>query len=401
MITYTDISAAADRIREHIIRTPLIFSPTFSSMCGVPVYLKLETMQRGGSFKIRGAMNKVLLHRKDIESEGVVTASMGNHAQGVALAAQAAGVSSTVVMPESAPLSKQEATRHYGANVIVRGKNLEDSLTYARELEHQGALFIHPFDDPEVIAGQGTIALEVQADLPKADLIIVPVGGGGLISGIAIAARHLFPSMQIIGVQAAACPAMYRAYYTGNIEKITPNYSIADGIMVKQPGNITLSIVRQFVDSMILVQEEHIAEAMRLLLERKKVISEGAGATPLAALLTGEIPVSDRKAIVLIVSGGNVDSPLLERILRQGLLEKERIMRISVCIEDVPGSLAHLLDVIAQMGGNILDIHQVRGGRNLSLFTSRVDLEIETRGSDHIDEIGNTLEKEGYPIRIR
>jgi threonine dehydratase len=401
MITLADVTAAADRIRKHIIRTPLIYSPTFSSLCGVPVYLKLETMQRAGSFKVRGAMNKVLIHRSEIGPEGVVAASVGNHAQGVALAAQAAGVSATVVMPEGAPLSKQEATRHYGATVIVHGKNLQESLEYAREIEGKGALFIHPYDDPEVIAGQGTIALEVHEDLPQTDMFIVPVGGGGLISGIAIAARQLFPSLQIIGVQAAACPAMYRAFYTGKIEEITPDYSIADGIVVKQPGDITLSCVRKYVDAMILVQEDQIAEAMRLLLERKKVIAEGAGATPLAALLTGDLPVADRNAIVLIISGGNIDSPLLERILRQGFLEKGRIMRISVCIDDVPGSLALLLEVIALKGGNILDIHQVRGGRNLPLFTSRVDLEIESRGNDHIREIRNALEEKGYVLRVR
>jgi threonine dehydratase len=304
-------------------------------------------------------------------------------------------------MPEGAPLSKQEAARHYGARVIIQGKNLEDCLRHARELECRGALFIHPYDDPEVIAGQGTIALEVHEDLPDAGLIIVPVGGGGLISGIAIAARQLFPSIQIIGVQAAACPALYRAYYTGKMEEITPDYSIADGIVVKQPGDLTLSLVRQYVDGMILVQEYQIAEAVRLLMERKKVIAEGAGATPLAALLTGNLPVGDRKSLVLVISGGNIDSPLLERILRQGLLDKGRIMRISVCIDDVPGSLARLLTVIAEAGGNILDIHQVRGGRNLALFTSRVDLEIESRGSDHIRDIRGTLEKKGYTLRVR
>jgi threonine dehydratase len=401
MITLADVSAAADRIREHIIRTPLIYSPTFSTFCHVPVYLKLETLQRAGSFKVRGAMNKVLIHREEIGPEGVVAASVGNHAQGVALAAQTAGVPATIVMPEGAPLGKQEATRHYGARVIVQGKNLQESLRYARELEAQGALFIHPYDDPEVIAGQGTIALEVHEDLPEADLIIAPVGGGGLISGIAIAARALYPSLQIIGVQAAACPSMYQAFYTGKVEEVHPDYSIADGIVVKRPGDITLSCVRQYVDSMILVQEDQIAAAVRLLLERKKVIAEGAGATPLAALLTGNIPVADRNAIVLVISGGNIDSTLLERILRQGLLEKGRIMRLSVCIDDVTGSLAQLLGVIAQAGGNILDIHQVQGGLNLPLFTSRVDLEIETRGEDHVCEIRNTLEEKGYPLRVR
>ncbi|MDD1673658.1 MAG: threonine ammonia-lyase [Methanomicrobiales archaeon] len=401
MVTLADIEEASDRIRNHIIRTPLIYSPTFSSMCEAPVYLKLETLQRAGSFKIRGAMNKVLCHRAEIGPEGVVTASGGNHAQGVAVAAQTAGVSATIVMPESAPLSKQEATRHYGAEVIIHGKNLQESLEYAQHLEKRGALFIHPYDDPEVIAGQGSISLEIYKDLPETDHIIVPVGGGGLISGIAIAAKELFEQVQIIGVQAAACPSMYRAYYSGRVEEISSEISIADGIAVKTPGEITLSYVHRFVDNMLLVTEDQIAEAMRLLLERKKVIAEGAGATPLAALLTGTIPLKKENTIVLIISGGNVDNTLLERVIRQGLLEKERIMRISVCIEDMPGSLAKLLGVIARCRGNILDIDHVRGGRNLPLFTTRVDLEIETRGTDHIEQINNALEKEGYHSRVR
>jgi threonine dehydratase len=274
-------------------------------------------------------------------------------------------------------------------------------LEYAKELEQDGALFIHPYDDPEVIAGQGTIGLEIYQDLPEMDLIIAPVGGGGLLSGIAIAVKELSGSVQIIGVQAAACPAMYHAYYTGKRDTVTPESSIADGIVVKQPGEITLPLLRQNVDSMLLVSEAQIADAIRLLLERKKVIAEGAGATPLAALLSGSLTISKNDNIVLVISGGNVDNPLLERIIRQGLLKKGRIMRISVCIEDVPGSLVNLLEVIARSGGNILDINQVQAGPDLPLFTSRVDLEIETRGYDHMQEINNALEKAGYILRVR
>ncbi|MDD1675778.1 MAG: threonine ammonia-lyase [Methanomicrobiales archaeon] len=400
MVTLADIQCAAERIDRHIIHTPLVFSPTFSSMCGAPVYLKLETMQRAGSFKVRGAMNKVLSCREDIGVQGVVTASGGNHAQGVAVAAQTANVSATVVMPETAPLSKQEASRHYGATVILHGKNLQESVTYARELEKEGALFIHPYDDVDVIAGQGTIALEIYQDLPDADLIIVPVGGGGLISGIALAAKETSGSVQVIGVQAAACPSVYRPFYTGKIEEFTPEPSIADGITVKQPGEITLALIRRYVDSLVLASEEDLAEAMRLLLERKKIIAEGAGAAPLAALLTGNIPVSKNNRIVLVISGGNVDNTLLERIIRQGLLKKGKIMRLSVCLDDVPGSLGNLLGLIAQVGGNIQNINQVRGGRDVPLFTARVDLEIDTRSPDHIREICRVLEGAGYRIRM-
>ncbi len=401
MVSVQDIRQAAERIREHIIRTPLLYSPTFSQMSGASVYLKLETMQRTGSFKIRGATNKILLRRSEIGTKGVVAASAGNHAQGVALAAQIAGIPATVVMPEGASISKQEATRHYGARVILHGATLAESLQRARELEREGAMLIHPYDDPEIIAGQGTIGLEIFEDLPGAEMILVPVGGGGLLSGIATATKEEHPGTTIIGVQAAACPGAYRAYATGEREPVEPESSIADGIIVKEPGEITLPILRQLVDSMQLVSEEQIASAMTLLLARKKVVAEGAGATPLAALLSGAIPVPEGARVVLVISGGNVDPGLLVRIIRHEQLRMGRILQISVCIEDSPGRLSGVLEVIARMKGNILDIHQSRGGKRLPLFTAQVDLEIETRGEEHSRQILDALTGAGVPVQAR
>jgi threonine dehydratase len=401
MVSVRDIQQAAERIREHIIRTPLLYSPTFSQMSGASVYLKLETMQRTGSFKIRGAMNKVLLRRSEIGVEGVVAASAGNHAQGVAMAAQVAGIPVTVIMPEGASISKQEAARHYGARVILHGTTLAESLQYAKKLEGEGMMLIHPYDDPEIIAGQGTIGLEIFEDLPRTDMILVPVGGGGLISGIATATKEEHPGTSIIGVQAAACPGVYQAYSSGVREPVEPEPSIADGIIVKQAGAITLPIIRRHVDSLLLVSEEQIAKAMVLLLERKKVVAEGAGATPLAALLSGALPVQEGSKVVLVISGGNVDNPLLARIIRHELLRKGRILRISICIKDTPGQLSAVLQVIARQRANVLDIHHARGGKGLPLFAAQVDLEIETRGEEHIQEITDALKATGFPVQMR
>lgn len=401
MVSLTDIRSAAERIRGHIIRTPLIYSPTISGMCNAHVYLKLETMQRAGSFKIRGAMNKVLLRRGEIGSAGVVTASAGNHAQGVAVAAHTAGVKATIVMPEGASLSKQEATRGYGAEVVTHGKNISESLEYAKRFAQEGAMFIHPYDDDEVIAGQGTIALEILKEVSIPDLIIVPVGGGGLIGGIAVGVKQEHPAGRVVGVQSAACPLMYQAYHHGERGECLPTLSLADGIMVSETGVRTFPLIRDHVDGMVLVTDEQIADAMLLLLERKKVIAEGAGAAPLAALLSGSVPVEPQSTVVLVISGGNVDATILERIIRRGQIQQGRIMCISIILKDVPGSLASLLAIIARMGGNILQIHHVQGGRNLPVFTIRVDLEIETRGMDHKRELTTLLEREGYSLILR
>ena len=340
MISLTDIQKARGVIEKSILRTPLIHSDTFSRMTGSQVYLKLENLQKTGSFKIRGASYKIQTHFNHIGPEGVVAASAGNHAQGVALAARQMGLPATILMPEWASITKQEATRGYGGQIVIEGHSIEECIGKAQELSRAGKTFIHPYDDPDIITGQGTIALEIFEDLPDPDFIFVPIGGGGLIGGIATAAKAIRSRTQIIGVEAKACPSAYQSSREGRVVRVEAQKSIADGISVKQTGELNFQIIREKVDHIVLVEEEQIAAAILMLLERKKILVEGSGAVPLAALLNPSISIPQGSKVVLVVSGGNVDSPLLGRILRQGLFRNGRIMRFSVCLDDVPGSLA-------------------------------------------------------------
>lgn len=401
MIEFDEIREAARLLEGRVIRTPLVRSHTFSQMARAEVYLKLESLQIGGSFKVRGATYKLLKRREEIGPAGVVAASAGNHAQGVALAARAAGLPAMIVMPVWASMGKQEATKSYGAEVILAGDSLAESISIARGMAEEGRTFIHPYDDRDIIAGQGTVGLEILEDLPDPDLVVVPVGGGGLISGIASAIKPLRPETRIIGVQAAACPSAFEALRAGRRVSVEAKKSIADGISVKEVGEANLPIIREHVDKVVLVEEEEIASAVLALLERKKVLAEGAGAAPLAALLASKLALPAGGKVVLVISGGNLDPPLMERAIRQGLLNDGRMMRFSACIEDVPGSLARLLDLVAVTGGNVLHIHHARGGKDLSLFKTRVDLEVETRGFGMIEEIKVALRAAGYEVVVR
>ena len=400
-IDLEDVRRAARLLEGRVIRTPLVHSPTFSRMAGSQVYLKLECLQTGGSFKVRGATYKLLRRREEMGTGGVVAASAGNHAQGVALAARAAGVCATIVMPVWASAGKQEATRGYGAEVILAGDSLAESISVAKRIAGDGRLFIHPYDDLEIITGQGTMGLEILEDLPDPDVVVVPIGGGGIISGVATAIKGLKPETRIVGVQAAACPSAHQALREGRRVKVEAKRSIADGISVKEIGEANYPIIRQLVDEVVLAEEEEIASAVLALLERKKVLAEGAGAAPLAALLASKVLVPKGGKVVLLISGGNLDPPLLERVIRQGLMKNGRIMRFSACIDDVPGSLARLLDAVAEKGGNVLSIHHARGGLDHSLFRTRVELEVEARGFDHIEEMREVVEARGYEIMVR
>ncbi|MDP2796688.1 MAG: threonine ammonia-lyase [Methanoregula sp.] len=398
MVSLADIRYAQVLIAPHIIRTPLVHSPTISALTGAQVYLKLETLQKAGSFKVRGASYKIFSSLEQCKEHGVVAASAGNHAQGVAIAARSAGVPATIVMPEWSSIAKQEATRGYGAEVIITGLTLDESIEQAQEIARDGGLFIHPYDDDGVITGQGTIALEILQDLPDADMIVVPVGGGGLIAGIAIAAKGLRPDISIIGAQAKACPSAYEAMRHLEPVRVDAGRTIADGIRVIQTGTETLPVIRELVDMIALATEEEIADAMLLLMERKHVIAEGAGATPLAALLNGSIPVKPGSKVVLVISGGNVDSPQLFRILKQALLRHGRIIRLSVLLDDRPGTLARLLFTIAKEQGNILSIQHIQGESDSAAHQARVELELETRGMAHADAIKKALGDQGYDL---
>lgn len=399
MVTLVDIRKAQERIAHRVIRTPVVFSPTLSAKTGARVFLKLEALQMAGSFKVRGAMNKILAYTGPVPARGVVAASAGNHAQGVAVAAHAAGVPATIVMPVWASLSKQEATRGYGAEIIIHGRTLEESIRKAEELASEGRLFIHPFDDDDVIAGQGTIALEILEDLPETDCIVVPVGGGGLIAGIAAAAKTIRPSLSVIGVQAAACPSAHAAFPETCPAGVRADRTIADGIRVARIGGRPFPIIQRDVQRIVLVAEDEIADAMLLLLERKHIIAEGAGATPLAALMNSSVGIRPGSTVVLVISGGNVDSNQLFRILRQSMARQGRLLRFSVLLDDQPGALAGLLAVIAERQGNILHIHHTLGDGTVPVQMARVQLELETRDRDHSNAIQTAVREAGYEIR--
>ena len=399
MVSLADIRAAEQRIAGHIIHTPLVFSPFISARTGARVYLKLETLQKAGSFKVRGATNKILVNIAAVREHGVVAASAGNHAQGVAVAAHTAGVGATIVMPSWASIAKQEATRGYGAEVLLYGSSLEESIVRAGELAEEGRLFIHPYDDDEVIAGQGTTGTEILDDLPETDWIVVPVGGGGLIAGIAIAAKAIKPGIRIIGVQAAACPSVPEALAAGNPVRVTAQPTIADGIRVAESGARTFPVLRDVVDEIVLVTEDEIADAILLLLERKHVVAEGAGAAPLAALLNGSITIPPGSTVVLVISGGNVDSAQLFRIIRQAMARQGRILRFSVLLDDRPGALAGLLAVIAMQGGNIVHIDHTQGEGDVPVMMARVEIEMETRGKEHAGSILSAIGNAGYAVK--
>ena len=399
MISLSTIQEAAKLLAGGIIRTPLVYSPTFSHLSGAEVYLKLENLQETGSFKLRGATCKIRNLGCKTTPKGVVAASAGNHAQGVALAAKRAGLTAIIVMPESSSLSKQEATRNYGGEVLLEGRSLSESIEKAELLAQEGRTFVHPFDDPDIIAGQGTIALELLQDCADPDLIFVPIGGGGLISGIASAAKALRPQVRVIGVEASACPSASLALRDGVATRVEAERSIADGIAVKQLGKLPFAIIREKVDEVVLVDEDQISAAILLLMERKKVIAEGAGAVPLAALLGRSVEIPRGSKVILVISGGNIDSPLLERVIRQELFRNGRIIRFSVSLEDIPGSLACFLSIIARLKANVLHIYHHRSGRNLPVYLSRVELELETRGPAHVEEIMCELQQAGYEIQ--
>ncbi|MBW1859235.1 MAG: pyridoxal-phosphate dependent enzyme, partial [Deltaproteobacteria bacterium] len=363
MVSLDDIRKADQALHGRVLRTPLVHSASFSKQLGGEVFLKLENLQKTGSFKLRGAAYKIQRNLSRIGPRGVVAASAGNHAQGVALAAREAGIP---------------------GQVLLKGQGIAECIDEALALAETGMTFIHPYDDPETIAGQGTIALEIFNKLPDPDLILVPIGGGGLIGGIAAAAKALRPETRVIGVQAAACPSAYRSREMGQVVKVEAEKTIADGIAVKQPGELTFQIIQEKVDEILLVEEEEIGYAVLTLLEREKILAEGAGAVPVGALINPSTAIPKGSKVVLVISGGNVDMPLLNRILKKGLLRNGRMMKFAVNLEDTPGSLAELLTLIAKLQANVLKIDHRRNEEDLPIYVSRVELELETRGWEHL-----------------
>ncbi|PWI58895.1 threonine ammonia-lyase [Sulfoacidibacillus thermotolerans] len=400
-VHYSDIEAAATRLAAVIDNTPLDRSQTYSLLSHNKIYLKLENMQRTGSFKIRGAYNKLALLSEQERSRGVIAASAGNHAQGVAYAARELGIPCTIVMPKTASLSKVEATRRYGAAIVLHGQNYDDAYAKAKQLqEATGLTFVHAFDDPDVIAGQGTIGLELLRQNPNLDAIVVPVGGGGLISGIAIAAKTIKPQIKIYGVEASGAACFRRSLDTGDITTLEAVSTIADGIAVKRPGNLTWDAVKNLVDDVFVVDDEGIARTMVMLMERSKVVSEGASASALAAVLTGHLPFTE-KEVAVVISGGNVDMMLLSRIIEHGLVAAGRHARFVTTLPDRPGSLANLVAAVADVGANIVSIEHHRLSQSLVLGQVEVDLAVETRNEEHIEELRQRFLSLGYSFQMK
>ena len=400
MLPYDLIIEAYDRLRKRVRRTELIHSHYFSEKLGTPIYFKCENLQRTGSFKIRGALNFMTAQPRENLDKGVITASAGNHAQGVAFSADLLGVKATVFMPESTPPQKVFATRDYGAEVVLTGKNFDEAYTAAVKAgKESGALFVHPFDDQLVMAGQGTIGLELLGDLPDLDNIIIPIGGGGLISGIASAVKATNPRVRIIGVEAAAAPSMHYSLKKGGIVEGPLAFSLADGIAVKRVGGNTFPIVQELVDEVVLVEEEEIAQAIVALLERTKLLVEGAGAVTLAAILNGRVKDLSGKTVCLL-SGGNIDVRTISIVVERGLLAAGRYLRLKVELADIPGSLAQLSADIAATRANIYLISHDRRSIALPLGRTEVLLELETRGYEHIEEIIRYLTGRGYDVEV-
>jgi threonine dehydratase len=394
-VQLSDIQQARDRIRSVVLETPTLPSTSFSRLTGGEVLLKAENLQRTGSFKIRGALNAISQLAADQKGMGVVAASAGNHAQGVALAARELGIRSTVFMPENAAIPKIAATKEYGSDVVLGGANLAEAtdlgLAFASDT---GATMIHPYDDPHIIAGQGTLGLELLDQVPDVETVIVPVGGGGLIAGTALAIKASNPSVRIIGVHSAAVPTYVRARQAGVPTEIEPKPTVADGIAVSRPAKICFDLIEEHVDELVTVQDQEITEAVALLLERAKYLVEPAGAATVAAILSGAVRVDDKTVAVL--SGGNIDLLLLDTLIRHGLEARGRFASFSVVVPDEPGHLAQVLARVGSQGGNVLSVEHHREGTGQEFGTVRIQLAIETRSQAHIDSILQTLD--GYQI---
>jgi threonine dehydratase len=391
-----DILRAAEAGQGIIKHTPVLSSRALSEGRGVEVLLKAENLQRTGSFKLRGALAK-LASLGDECAAGVVTASAGNHGQAVAYAAAVRGLPCEVFMPEQAPIAKIEAAQARGASVHLLGSTVEEGLRAARERAVEaGMAFVHPFDDPQVVAGQGGVGLELLADVPEIGTVIVPVGGGGLISGIAIALKSERPDVRVVGVQVSSCAPFPVSLSGGEAVTVESALTIADGIAVKRPGELTLSLVRRWVDDVVVVEEDDIAEAIVFLLERAKLVVEGAGAVGVAALLTGRVQVSGPGRAVVVLSGGNVDAGLLAQIVRRHETQAGRRLVLLARVTDRPGSLAQLLSLVAEQRANLLDVVHVREGFDLHVRETAVQLILETRGAGHAQQVTDAVRSAGY-----
>ncbi len=395
-VTPEDIRRARNVIADLAIRTPIVPARSLGQPADCEILLKAENLQRAGSFKVRGAVNKIAALSDQQKAKGVIAASAGNHAQGVALAAANFGIPCTIVMPAGASIPKVEATRGYGATVILHGVDFDQAQRHARRVVREsGMTLIHAFDDPAIIAGQGTIGLELLEQVEDVDTVVVPVGGGGLISGIGLAIKESVPGIRIVGVQAEASTAVVDSHKAGRRVTVKGHATVADGISVGSPGRITLPLVSRYVDELVVVGEEEITEAMMLLLERCKLLVEGAGAVGLAAVLSGKVRV-DGERVAIVLSGGNVDTHLIARVLERGLANAGRYLVMRVMLEDRPGRLNRLLTILSSTDVNVLDIGHLRHAASVHLGQVEIQLTLETRNHAHSVEVWQRLQDAGY-----
>ncbi|MCI5625608.1 MAG: threonine ammonia-lyase [Clostridiales bacterium] len=396
MLTLDKVYHAAYILKEVARRTDLIYAPELSH--DTQLYLKTENLQVTGSFKVRGAYYKISQLNEEQKKAGIIACSAGNHAQGVALAATKMGIRSTVCMPDGAPLSKVEATRRLGAEICLVKGAYDDAYAKALEIQQEtGATLIHPFDDEQVVAGQGTIGLEVLEQLPDAEAVIVPIGGGGLISGVAFAIKSLNPNIKVYGVQADNAPSMAQSRKEGKQITLNTAATFADGIAVKHPGDLTFALTQQYVDDVVTVSEDEIAAAILTLMEKQKLVAEGAGAVSVAAALFHKVPIQGKKT-VCILSGGNIDVNILSRVITRGLVTSGRMAALQIALEDKPGQLVGVSEIISRCGGNVISVHHERSDANMPISSCYLKVGMETRSFEQIHEIENALRQAGFQI---
>lgn len=400
MLNVDDVLVAREKLEGIVHTTPLDYSHTFSHLSQNEVYLKLENLQKTGSFKVRGSYNKLISLSKEDLRKGVVAASAGNHAQGVAYSSQMLGIPCTIVMPKGAPLSKVLATKQYGAEVILEGSVFDEALAYALEYcDRINGTFIHAFDDDEVIVGQGTVGLEILEQLPEVDAIICPVGGGGLIAGVAMTVKQMNPKVSVYGVQTLACPSMKQSLLQNKPVMVEATPTMADGIAVKKPGQRNFDIIKEYVDDIVCVDEMEIARSMLMLLERNKLLVEGSGASPVAALLYEKLHIKGKK-ITAVLSGGNVDVHFISKIIERGLVEAGRYAHFSLTLKDKPGELEKVLRYLTELNANIQNVNLQHIGRHIYPGFAQLEISLETKNNDHIEQIHKVLKNKGYNIRV-
>ena len=398
MLTVNDFQEAAARLKNVIHTIPLSTSCTFSQMTGADVYLKYENQQKTGSFKVRGAYNKIMKRYMEGNLKAVVATSAGNHAQGVAFAAASVGVPATIVMPRSAPIAKVAATEGYGAKVVLHGSVYDETVRKAEEIiEKTGAELIHPFNDEDVMAGQGTIGLEILSDLPTVDMVFVPAGGGGLISGIASCVKQINPRIQVIGVQAEGASAIVNSFHQDAIRPTETAHTIADGIAVKEPGDLTMQYINQYVDQMVTVSDAEIAATILLLLERTKQVVEPAGAASLAAVLNHKVDIQGKK-VVCVLSGGNIDVSFIHKIVEKGLVTRHRHIKFSTVMPDVPGSLERFAHIVAEQNANVILFNHDRVAAGLDIGEGIIEVVWGVSGGEEAKRLLTALKKGGYEI---